>query len=87
MNQKNEMLVDIIEQLKNETYEQKQIYLSEKDMEKKNVAYYWLLGLAQALSSIKRTLMTWHPCETDEEYQEIYKAYGVDFEIDQEFLV
>ena len=38
------------------------------------------------LSSIKRTIMSWHPLDTDEEYQELFKQYGLDFDIDKEYL-
>ncbi len=87
MNEKNEMLIDVIEQLKKETYAQKQIYKSETNLEKRKEAFYWLLGLAQALSSIKRTIMAWHPCDTEADYQKVYQKYGIDFEIDNEFLM
>ncbi len=86
MSQINEMLLDIIKQLKIEILEHKQTLSQEKNEKQKTLDYYWLLGLAQALSSIKRTIMSWHPLDTDEEYQELFKQYGLDFDIDKEYL-
>lgn len=83
----NELLIEIIETIKESAYKQKAEYEKEKDTEQKNLYFYNLIGLVQALSSIKMKIMEWNPSETDEEYNKIYKSFGLDMDLDKEFLL
>ena len=82
----NEILVEIVEQIKERAYQQKAEYCQEKDPVKRNLLYYQLIGLVESLSSIKMKIMEWNPVDTDEEYSKIYKSFGLDFDLDKEFL-
>lgn len=81
-----DLIIEIIQALKEKAYEQKQEYLQEKDEKEKLLSFMWLLGLTSALSTIKMKIMEFNPLDTDEEYEEIYKKYGIDVDIDTEFL-
>lgn len=86
MEMEKEMLIEIIQNIKERAFEQKKKFEQEKDEENKYTAFCWMMGLMSALSIIKNKIMEYHPLETDEEYEKVYKQYSIDCDIDDEFL-
>lgn len=81
-----DLMIEIIQALKDKAYEQKQEYLQEKDEKEKLLSFMCLVGLVSALSTIKMKIMEFHPLDTDEEYNEVYKQYGLYFDIDAKYF-
>ena len=74
-NEYEEMLQEIIEKIIKEMRNTKTIG-TEIGFEKR-AAYY------RALNIIKNTIMEWHPCDSDEKLNKIYKKFGIDIDLDK----
>ena len=86
MLEKNEILKEIINNLKSEIEDSRNNFNAAQDKAQKDIFWGEIVGFRTALFIIQRTILTWYPHDTDEEERAILKFFDLDFDIDEKYL-
>lgn len=84
--EKNEIVKEIINNLKSEIEDSRNNFNVAQDKARKDICWGEIVGFRTALFIIQRTILTWHPHDTDEEEHAILKSFDLDFDIDEKYL-